>query len=154
MEDDKLLFYMQIALKEAKKALEKEEVPIGAVIVDPEGNIIGRGHNLKETTKDPTAHAEIIAIREASQKIGDWRLEGCTLFSTIEPCIMCCGAIIQARISKVYYGAPDPKFGAVESLYRIFDDERLNHRVQYQGGILQEECAQLLKDFFKALRNQ
>ncbi|WP_197585785.1 tRNA adenosine(34) deaminase TadA [Thermosulfidibacter takaii] len=145
---------MQIALKEAKKALEKEEVPIGAVIVDPEGNIIGRGHNLKETTKDPTAHAEIIAIREASQKIGDWRLEGCTLFSTIEPCIMCCGAIIQARISKVYYGAPDPKFGAVESLYRIFDDERLNHRVQYQGGILQEECAQLLKDFFKALRNQ
>lgn len=143
--------FMKEALSEAKKAFDKGEVPVGAVIVR-EGRIISRGHNLKETTKNPVKHAEIVAIEEACRVVGDWRLTDCELFVTLEPCIMCCGAIVQARIEKVYFGAADPKAGAVVSLYRIFDDERLNHRVLYEGGILADECSFIMREFFRRLR--
>jgi len=143
--------FMKEALSEAKKAFDKGEVPVGAVIVR-EGRIISRGHNLKETTKNPVKHAEIVAIEEACRVVGDWRLTDCELFVTLEPCIMCCGAIVQARIGKVYFGAADPKAGAVVSLYRIFDDERLNHRVLYEGGILADECSLIMREFFRRLR--
>ena len=152
MEWEDVIFFMQEALKEAEKAFQKEEVPVGAVVVDSHGNIIGRGHNLKESLQDPTAHAELIAIREACSVLKSWRLEECFLFSTLEPCLMCCGALIQARIKKLYYGAPDPKFGAVESLYNVLDNGRLNHRVEYQGHILADRCAAILKEFFQRLR--
>ncbi len=144
--------YMRLALEEARKAFSLGEVPVGAVVVSPEGEVIGRGHNLKESTKDPTAHAEIVAIREAAQTFGDWRLEGCALFVTVEPCLMCCGAIIQARIPRLFFGACDPKFGAVVSLMQAFDLEGLNHRVDYVGGVMEDECVQLLRSFFRRLR--
>ena len=145
--------FMKEALKEAQKAFEIGEIPVGAVIVK-KGEIIARGHNLKEKGKDPTLHAEIIAIKEASKVIGDWRLNECELYVTLEPCLMCAGAIIQARISKVFFGARDPKSGVVVSLYRIFDDTRWNHRVEYSGGIMERECSLILKEFFRMLREE
>lgn len=144
--------FMEEAIKEAKKAALKKEVPVGAVIVK-EGKIIARGHNQRESTNDATSHAEIIAIRKASKKIKNWRLSGCTLYVTVEPCPMCAGAIVQARIDRVVYGAKDPKAGAVETLYQILSDKRLNHQVkEVISGVKEKECAELLKDFFKKLR--
>ena len=143
--------YMKVALEEAKRAEAVEEVPIGAVIVK-NNKIIGRGYNLKETLKDPTMHAEIIAIKDASQAINSWRLTGCDMYVTIEPCVMCAGAISQARIKNLYIGSPDFKAGGVTSLYNILFDERLNHQVKVYYGIMRKECSKIIKDFFKSLR--
>ncbi len=142
---------MQEALKEAKKAYEKLEVPVGAVIVK-NGEIIARGHNLKETKTDTTKHAEIIAIQKASKKLKSWRLEDCEMYVTLEPCTMCAGAIINARIKKVYIGTLDAKTGACGSILNLFDDYKFNHKVEYEKGIMQKECEKILKDFFKDLR--
>ncbi len=142
---------MKEALKEANKAYEKGEIPVGAVIVLND-EIISKAHNLKETTFDPTAHAEILAIRQASQKLEAWRLGDAILYITKEPCIMCCGAIINARIKKIVYGCDDPKGGGAVSLYKLLEDRRLNHQVEIERGILEEECRALLKKFFHELR--
>lgn len=142
---------MREALSEAEKAYEKGEIPVGAVIV-LDGKIISRAHNQKETTFDPTAHAEILAIREASQILGTWRLTEATLYITKEPCIMCSGAIVNARIKRVVYGCDDPKGGGAVSLYRILQDSRLNHTVEIKSGILEEECREILQKFFRQLR--
>lgn len=144
-------FYMGIALEEAQKAFEKGEVPVGAIVVKDEC-VIGRGHNLVESAKDPTAHAEVLAIRQAAQILGGWRLAGCDLYVTVEPCAMCAGAIVLARISGLYVGTPDPKTGACFSLNQLVTDPRLNHRVELFTGILEEECAQLMRQFFRRLR--
>ena len=144
------LHFLQEALSEARKAFSYGEVPIGALVVK-DGEIISRAFNRKEFLQDPTAHAEILAIREASRKLNSWRLNGCTLYSTVEPCVMCCGAIIQSRISRVVYSVPDPKFGGVESLYSILSDERNNHRPVVEKVEL-PEAVELLKEFFKKLR--
>jgi len=142
---------MKEALKEAEKAKAIEEVPIGAVIVK-NNKIIGRGYNLKETLKDSTMHAEILAIQAASKEIGSWRLTDCDMYVTIEPCVMCAGAISQARIKNLYIGSPDFKAGGVTSLYNILFDERLNHQVKVYYGIMRKECSKIIKDFFKSLR--
>ncbi len=140
------------ALKEAKKAYEKNEVPVGCVIVK-DGKIIARGHNLKEIKCDTTKHAEIIAIQKASKKLKSWRLIDCDMYVTLEPCSMCTGAIIQSRISKLYFGAFDLKTGAVGSVLNLLEDYKFNHQVEFQGGILKNECENILKQFFKELRN-
>ncbi len=145
--------YMREALIEAEKARDKGEVPIGAVVVRY-GEIVGRGHNLRETDKDPTAHAEMIAIRDASKNLGGWRLTDCSLYVTIEPCPMCAGAIYQSRIVELVYGAPDLKAGAAGTLYNIVQDERLNHRMNLISGVLQDESATMMKDFFRKLRTK
>ena len=139
------------ALKEAQKARDLGEVPIGAVVVK-NGEIIGRGHNLTETSKDPTAHAEMQAIRQAAATLGGWRLIGCQMYVTAEPCAMCAGAMVWSRIETVYIGTMDPKAGACGSVFNIVQEEKLNHRVNIETGLLQEECSQILKDFFRALR--
>jgi tRNA(adenine34) deaminase len=149
MDDD--IKFMRIALEEAHSALEREEVPVGAVVVC-DNRILSRAHNNPVSLNDPSAHAEILAIRRAAQRIGNYRLVGTTLYVTLEPCIMCAGAIIQARISRVVFGAYDPKGGAVSSLYSILDDLRLNHSVEVVGGILERECAQILGGFFHKKR--
>ena len=141
------------ALKEAKKAFELGEIPIGAVIVKDE-EIIARGHNLREVTKDPTAHAEIIAIRRASEVLGGWRLTNCDLYVTIEPCPMCAGAIMMSRINKLFIGSMDPKGGAAGSLYNIVNDDRLNHRTEIIYDVLRDECSSIMKEFFKKLRSK
>lgn len=143
--------FMRAAIDEASAALKLDEVPVGAVIVH-DGRIIGRGHNLREKLQDPTAHAEMIAITAASEAFGSWRLEGCTMFVTLEPCPMCAGAIVQARIQRLVYGASDPKAGACRTLYEITTDARLNHRVELAPPILQRECAGLLSEFFALKR--
>ncbi|MGE3974121.1 MAG: tRNA adenosine(34) deaminase TadA [Bdellovibrionales bacterium] len=143
--------FMTQALELAKKAEVFKEVPIGAVVVF-ENKIVGAGYNLRESQKHPLAHAEKIAIEEAAQKLGRWRLTGCTLYVTLEPCLMCAGAIINSRIEHVVYGAKDPKAGAVESLYQSLSDARLNHRPQVTGGVMAEECGQILSSFFASLR--
>jgi tRNA(adenine34) deaminase len=143
---------MQAALAEACKAPAVDEIPIGAVIAGPEGEIIARAHNRRHLDDDPTAHAEMLAIRQAAAVLGDWRLEGCTLAVTLEPCPMCAGAIVLARIPRLIYGATDPKGGAVETLYQLCTDERLNHRVEVIAGIEAEACGQILTDFFAAQR--
>ncbi len=143
--------YMREALKEAKKAYEKKEVPVGAVIVKNE-KIIARGHNLKETKKDTIKHAEMIAIQKAEKKEKAWRLEDCELYVTLEPCTMCAGAIINSRIKKVIIGTMDPKSGACGSILNLFEDYKFNHKVEYETGIMKEECEKILKDFFKNLR--
>lgn len=143
--------FMGEALKEAKKALAKGEVPIGAVLV-VEGKVVSRGRNERETKHDPSAHAELIAIRKASRKLGSWRLSGATLYVTLEPCLMCMGAIVLARVERLVFGAFDPKAGAVGSLYDISKDKRLNHRVEVTTGVLGEEAGALLRDFFSGLR--
>ncbi|MGM0414873.1 MAG: tRNA adenosine(34) deaminase TadA [Bacillota bacterium] len=144
-------YYMDIALEEAKKAAEKQEVPVGAIVVQS-GQIIGRGHNLREATQDPTSHAEIIAIKAAANQIGYWRLNQADLYVTLEPCPMCAGAILQARIKRVVYGTVDPKAGAAGTLYNLLEDERFNHQVELVTGVRAEESSQLLKDFFRQLR--
>lgn len=143
--------WMQEALFEAKKAQEKGEVPIGAVIVHNQ-RIVGRGHNLRETTQNPLAHAEILAIEEASKMLGAWRLTDCTLYVTLEPCPMCAGAIVQSRITKVVYGTTDIKAGCAGTLMNLLQEPRFNHEAQIKSGVLQSECAILLTDFFKQLR--
>ena len=143
--------WMQAALEEGRKAHAIGEIPIGSVVVY-DGRIIGAGHNLRERDNDPTAHAEVVAIRQAAQALGSWRLTGCTLYVTIEPCPMCAGALVMARIDRLVYGAADPKAGAVDSLYDIVRDQRLNHRVDVTAGVLREECAGLVQDFFRQLR--
>ena len=145
--------YMQEALKEANAAAAEGEVPIGAVIVR-DGEIIARAHNRTEQDKDPTAHAEILAIREAAARLGGWRLPGCSMYVTIEPCSMCAGAIVWSRIERLYIGAMDPKAGACGSLYNIPCDSRLNHNVEIETGLMGEECSRLMKDFFRKLRTE
>lgn len=145
--------FMLEALKEAETALSIGEVPIGALI-EKDGIIIGRGHNMTETAKDPTAHAEMLAIREAAQKLGGWRLLGCRMYVTTEPCSMCAGAMVLARIQKVYIGTLDPKTGACGSLMNILQDERLNHNVQIETGIMQQQCEKIMKSFFQKLRKK
>ena len=142
--------YMKLAIKEAQKAKDKEEVPIGCVIVKA-GKIIAKGHNLRESKQNSLLHAEIIAINKACNKLNNFRLEDCELFVTVEPCIMCAGAIIQSRIKKVYYGANDTKYGAVQSVAKIFEIPS-NHKVEFECGILQQECSEIVKEFFKKLR--
>lgn len=143
--------FMRQALAEARAAAEEGEVPVGAVIVCG-GEMVAAAHNQRELLRDPTAHAEMIAITQAAAALGDWRLEQCTLYVTLEPCAMCAGAVVQARIPRVVYGARDPKGGACESLYRITTDPRLNHRAIVIGGVLEEECASILREFFRRRR--
>jgi tRNA(adenine34) deaminase len=142
---------MQRAIELARQAWQAAEVPVGCVIYRGD-EILAEAHNLREAERDPTAHAEIIALREASAKLQDWRLIDCTLVVTLEPCPMCAGAIVNGRVSRLVYGANDPKFGAVESLYGICDDQRLNHQPQIIRGVLAPECRGLLRDFFKERR--
>ncbi len=144
-------YYMNEALKEAKKAYKKEEIPVGAIIVKND-EIIARAHNLKETKKDTTNHAEMLAIQKASKKLGAWRLEDCTMYVTLEPCTMCAGAIINSRIKNVIIGTSDPKTGACGSVLNLFEDYKFNHKVEYETGVMQAECEKILKDFFKELR--
>jgi tRNA(adenine34) deaminase len=144
---------MHLAISEARKALALDEVPIGCVIVhDPTGQVIGRGFNRRETDHDPTSHAEILALREAAKTQGHWRLLDCTLVVTLEPCPMCAGAIVNARIPRLIYGCADPKAGAVQTLFQLCTDPRLNHRVEVTPGVLADECAAMLRDFFKTQR--
>ena len=145
--------FMEEALRLARLAAEAGEVPVGAVIVK-DGEIIGRGFNSTETDKDPTCHAEIKAIRQAAAALGGWRLSGCSMYVTLEPCSMCAGAIVLARLDALYIGTPDPKSGACVSLSQITTDSRLNHRVELHVGILQEECSAVMKDFFRKLRSK
>lgn len=146
-------FYMKESLKEARKALRKDEIPVGAVIVK-DGAILSRGHNQKEHKSDPTLHAELIAIRKASRKLGTWRLNGCDMYVTLEPCAMCAGALIQARIRRLCFGAPDPKAGAAGSVIDLLAEERFNHKVEVLKGVLEEECSSILRDFFRELRTR
>jgi len=139
------------ALAEARHALAAGEVPVGAVVV-VEGTIAGRGHNRPIALSDPTAHAEILALREAGRTMGNYRLTGATLYATVEPCAMCAGAALHARVARLVYGAPDPKAGAVESLFRLLDDGRLHHRIETVGGVLAAESAALLRVFFERRR--
>lgn len=145
--------FMQMALAEAKNAADFGEVPIGAVIVR-NGVVVGRGYNLRERAKDPTAHAELLAIKQASETLGGWRLIGCTLYVTLEPCPMCAGAIVQSRIDRVVYGVSDPKAGCAGTLMNLLQEERFNHQVEVTSGILAEECSVILKDFFRELRER
>lgn len=146
------LDWMRAALAEAQLAARHEDVPVGAIVVDASGAEIGRGRNRREVDRDPAAHAEMVAIRAAANARGSWRLDGCTLFVTLEPCAMCAGALVNARVSRLVFGAADPKAGAVESLFRIATDPRLNHRAVVRGGVLADESAALLRRFFGELR--
>lgn len=144
--------YMRMALQQAQQALREDEVPVGAVIVQGGVRVVAAAYNQREQLRDPTAHAEMVAITQAAESLGDWRLEGCTLYVTLEPCPMCAGAILQARIPIVIYGATDPKAGAVNTLYHLLDDERLNHRCQVIPGVLATECGEILTEFFRTQR--
>ncbi|MCD8089089.1 MAG: tRNA adenosine(34) deaminase TadA [Clostridiales bacterium] len=146
-------YFMSLAEEEALKAFEKDEVPIGCVIVY-KGEVIGRGSNSRISDKNPLCHAEIKAINRACGVVGDWRLEGCSLFVTIEPCPMCSGAILQARIDRVVFGASNPKAGCCGSILNMMDDDRFNHKVEVIKGIREEECTKLMKDFFKRRREK
>jgi tRNA(adenine34) deaminase len=144
--------WMRAALAQATAAGRGDDVPVGAVVVDATGEVIGRGHNLREATGDPTAHAEVVALRDAAAARGQWRLDGCTLVVTLEPCTMCAGALVLARVDRLVYGAADPKAGAVGSLWDVVRDRRLNHRPEVVPGVLAADCADLLNDFFRARR--
>ena len=143
---------MRAALEEAVLAAETADVPIGAVVLDAEGSIIGRGRNAREALGDPTAHAEILALRSAASARGEWRLEGCTLVVTLEPCAMCAGAVVLSRVARLVYGAVDPKAGAVGSLWDLVRDRRLNHRPEVVSGVLADECGELVRTFFAGHR--
>lgn len=143
---------MELALREARRGGAAGEVPVGAVVVAPDGEVLSRAHNRPVGANDPTAHAEILALRKAARRLGNYRLTGCRLVVTLEPCPMCAGAAVHARIAEIVYGAPDPKGGAVRSLYRIAQDRRLNHRARVRGGVLSAECAALLTEFFRSRR--
>lgn len=142
------------ALSLAREAASCDEVPVGAIVVDAAGAIIGRGYNQPISRRDPTAHAEIVALRDAASRLGNYRLPGCTLYVTLEPCMMCAGAIMHARIAKVVFGARDPKTGACGSVVDLFAEHRLNHHAEVVGGVLAEECGALLSGFFAARRNR
>jgi tRNA(adenine34) deaminase len=144
--------WMRVALDEADAAAAQGEVPVGCVLVDADGRAIGRGHNARESLADPTAHAEMIAVREAAARALSWRLDAATAYVTLEPCPMCAGALVNARVARVVYGCADPKAGAVTTMFGIGRDERLNHRFDVTGGVLGEECADRLRRFFAALR--
>lgn len=146
-------FYMDLALSEAQKAADLGEVPVGAVIVK-DGEVIAQAHNLKESEYSALKHAELLVIEKASQKLGRWRLTDCELYVTLEPCVMCSGAIVQARLKTLYFGTLDPKGGGTQSLYQILQDERLNHQTEVIGSVLQDRCSRILTDFFKARRQQ
>ena len=150
-EDD--LWLMSLALEQAEKAFRLDEVPVGAVIVDSEGKVLSEAHNEKEKHKNPVDHAEMIAIQKATKVLGDWRLEGCTLYVTLEPCLMCMGALWQSRISRVVFGAYDPKGGALSLGYCANKDKRLNHQFSIMGGVNHYQSAQLLSQFFKQKRS-
>lgn len=144
--------FMELALQEARIADQEDEVPVGAVIVHA-GRLVASAHNQREALKDPTAHAEMVAITQAAEALQSWRLEDCVLYVTLEPCPMCAGAILQARLPLVVYGAADPKAGAVHSLFTLLDDSRLNHRTETVAGVLADECSQMLSDFFRRQRS-
>lgn len=152
--DEALAIFMWEALSLAREAAACDEVPVGAVVVDAEGVIVGRGFNQPIGRHDPTAHAEIVALRDAAARIGNYRLPGCTLYVTLEPCVMCAGAMMHARIGRVVFGARDPKTGACGSVVDLFAEERLNHHAEVVGGVLEEECGALLSGFFAARRNR
>lgn len=145
--------YMELAIAEAKKALAHDEVPIGAVIVHKD-KVIARGYNIRETSQTTLSHAELLAIAEANKSLGSWRLEDCTLYVTLEPCPMCAGALVQSRIKRLVYGAADPKAGCAGTLMNLLREDRFNHQVEVEKGILEAECSMLLKDFFKKLRQK
>jgi tRNA(adenine34) deaminase len=145
---------MRLALEEARAALGHQDVPVGCVVLDEDGTVLGRGRNRREESADPTAHAELVAMRAAAAKLGRWRLDGCTVVVTLEPCAMCAGALAQARVARLVYGADDPKAGAVVSLWDLVRDPRLPHRVEVHRGVLADECAELLRTFFRQRRGQ
>jgi tRNA(adenine34) deaminase len=144
--------WMRVALEEARAAVGHDDVPVGAVVVGPDGAPLGRGRNRREGSADPTAHAEVLAMRAAAAALGSWRLDGCTLVVTLEPCAMCAGALVQARVARLVFGADDPKAGAVTSLFDLVRDPRLPHRVEVVRGVLAQECGELLQAFFRARR--
>ncbi|MDH3359375.1 MAG: tRNA adenosine(34) deaminase TadA [Desulfobulbaceae bacterium] len=144
--------YMEIALSEARRAAERGEVPVGAVVVDPSLELLASDGNRTIELADPSAHAEMLALRAAGIKLGNYRLTGCTLYVTLEPCVMCAGAMVHARIGRLVYGATDPKTGAIESVYKIGGDGRLNHNIKAEGGVLATEASALLREFFRARR--
>lgn len=146
--------FMKMAFEQANKALIQNEVPIGAVIVDINGNVLGKGYNRRELDQDSTQHAELIAIRNACKKVNSWRLINCTIFVTLEPCSMCAGAIINSRLSEVYFGAFDPKAGAGGSVTNLFDVKKFNHHPKVYAGLFKEQAGQLLKDFFRNIRKK
>ena len=143
---------MRQAIAEAQRSRGSSDVPVGAVVLGPDGRVLARGGNEREATADPTAHAEVVALRAASSALGTWRLSGCTLVVTLEPCAMCAGALVLARVDRLVYGAADPKAGAVGSLWDLVRDRRLNHRPEVVAGVLADECGALLRDFFAAQR--
>lgn len=151
VEADNDAMWMRLAIDEAVAAMESGDVPVGCVVVLG-GEVIGRGRNRREADQDPTAHAEMIALREASRKLGTWRLEGAVVYATLEPCPMCAGALVNARVGRLVFGCRDPKGGAVRSLFRLVDDARLNHRMAVREGVLAEPCGRLLSSFFADLR--
>ena len=142
---------MRVAMEQANLAAERGEVPIGAVIYRGD-QVLAKAHNLRESTADPTAHAEILALKEAANKIGTWRLDGCTIAVTLEPCPMCAGALVNSRIDRLVYGAPDPKMGCVDTMYELCTDTRFNHRLEVTSGVLKDECVEVLQTFFQARR--
>lgn len=144
---------MRLALAEALLAAPSADVPVGAVVVDPAGEVVGRGHNVREAEGDPTGHAEVRALRAAAEAVGEWRLTGCSLVVTLEPCTMCAGALVLARVDRLVYGAADPKAGAVESLWDVVRDRRLNHRPEVVGGVLAADSSELLQAFFRGRRD-
>jgi tRNA(adenine34) deaminase len=146
--------WMRVALKLAQKAAAQGEVPVGAVLVSPTGELLSKASNVRETLHTPLGHAELLSLHRASKKLQSWRLEDCTLYVTLEPCVMCAGAIQQARIGRVVYGAKDPKAGAVESLYKVLSDSRLNHQVKLTSGVLEKECSEVISDFFQSRRDE
>jgi tRNA(adenine34) deaminase len=147
------LCYMDLALGEARLAAAAGEIPVGAVVVHG-GKVIARDHNRREALHDPTAHAEVLALQAASARLKSWRLEDCALYVTLEPCLMCVGAILQARVSRLIFGCRDPKAGAVESLYRLCDDSRLNHTLPVTRGVMENDCSNILSEFFADLRKK
>jgi tRNA(adenine34) deaminase len=144
---------MRLALEEADLAVEHNDVPVGAVVLDAQGQLLARAHNRREVDDDPTAHAEILALRQAAQRCGHWQLNHCTLVVTLEPCPMCAGALVNARIARLVFGAHDPKAGAIESLYALAGDPRLNHRLEWQAGVEREAAVRRLQAFFRKLRD-
>jgi tRNA(adenine34) deaminase len=144
--------WMRVALTEASRAGARGEVPVGACVIDPDGALLDAGGNLTITNNDPTAHAEIVVLRRAAELIDNYRLTGCTVVTTIEPCVMCAGALVNARIKRLVFGAKDERFGAVETLFRVCDDVRLNHRIEVVSGVLADECRELMQEFFRKRR--